>query len=56
MAVPWLTTQAYVAQDAQVVPFELAGFAPSDAAAVLRQQASAAEVRLLRTDPHGDPR
>lgn len=25
MAVPWLTTQAHQAQDAQIVPFELTG-------------------------------
>jgi hypothetical protein len=43
MAVPWLTTQAYNAQDAHVVPFELAAHqtagpaAPPDA--------------LLRTNP-----
>lgn len=45
MAVPWLTTQAYQAQDAQIVPFELAA-----------DDAHKDDIGILRNDRRSDPR
>jgi hypothetical protein len=54
MAVPWLTTQAYVAQDAQIVPFELAGNAGLFSAPDRYKAGGSAPTALATGDLNGD--